>query len=374
MAARVVAVKPTAKTTKKAAPVKIVAKTPAKKVVIRKVATKVTLPSMVSDPQTANAYIPSLSVSHEYIGRKVQGGVWDIVMLDVALDNHENVLLAGDTGSGKTLLGEAYASKSRLMYYSLPCDVSIDPSSLFGKMTVTDVAGVYKWQDGPVTDIVRNGGVLNVSEVNMMPPRIAASMYSLLDHRRCITLLSHNGEIVRAHIGTKGKDACWCGSNDETPDAECNGKRVLIIGDMNDRYRGTMELNAAFKNRWPHKVPFGYNDEVEEQLLKFPTLRDIAKKCRALSGVEIMTPVSTNLLMEFEKFALEPRLGLDYAIANFVSAFGPDEQSPIEKVLDLNHKHLTDDIAFITGGSKAPVNDEELEEIEFDFIMEEEDV
>lgn len=360
MAARVVTAKQTAKTTS-------TRKAPVKKVVVRKSASSFVKAPMVAGT-TINAYIPDPAVSKQYIGRKVLGGIWDLVMLDTAKDNHENVLLAGDTGSGKTLLGEAYASKNSLMYYSLPCDVSIDPSSLFGKMTVTDVVGKYEWQDGPVTQIVRHGGVLNISEVNMMPPRIAAALYSLLDHRRYLALLGHKGEVVRAHIGTKAKDkngqaeVCWCGES-------CDEKVLLIIADMNPNYRGTMELNAAFKNRWAHKIPFGYSDEVESQLLQFPTLREIAKKCRALSGIEIMTPVSTNLLMEFEQFARRESLGLDYAIANFVAAFATDEQQPIQKVMDLHTPNLIEDLNFVSG-KKATATDDELEEIDFDFVME----
>lgn len=318
--------------------------TPAKKVVrVRKPAAAPVV--LTAEAQTLHAYIPDPSVATGYIGRKVMGGVWDATVADNARRDGDNMLLIGDTGSGKTLFGEAYASKNRLMYYSVPCDVSIDPSSLFGKMVVTDVPGKYEWQDGPVTAVVRHGGVLNISEVNMMPPRIAASMYSLLDHRRYIALLAHKGEIVRAAPNT------------------------LLIGDMNDKYRGTMELNAAFKNRWAFKIPWGYSDEVEAQLLKFPTLRTIAKKMRELSGVEIMTPVSTNLLMEFERFALNDSLGLDFAIGNFVNAFASEEQSPVEKVVELHRSKLDADIAFLTG-KQTNATDDELEEIDFDFVLE----
>lgn len=346
------------------APTKTAAPKVVRKVSVRKPA------KTVFDNTEFNAYVPDLQVSYNYIGRKVQGGIWDMTLADEAIAHAENIILFGDTGSGKTLFGEAYASKRRLNYYSVPCDVSVNPADLFGKMIVTDHVGVYEWQDGPITEIVRNGGVLNISEVNMMPPKIAAAMYQLLDGRRYISLMAHKGEIVRAHIGTKcidkkGKPVkCWCGTG------ACDDKVVLVIADMNPNYRGTMELNAAFKNRWEHKIPFGYSDEVEKQLLAFPTLREIAKRCREMSGVEIMTPVSTNLLMEFEKFTLRKSLGLDYAMSNFVSAFATDEQSAIEKVMALHRSKLESDISFITG-EKKPATDDDLEEIDFDFVNEE---
>ena len=289
---------------------------------------------------TLNAYVPSPDVANEYVGRKVFG-VWDFEFLMDAKENTENVLLMGDTGSGKTMLGQAFASKLRCHYYSLPCDVSIDPTALFGKMQPTDVAGKFKWQDGPVTEIVRNGGVLNISEVNFMPPKIAASLYPLLDGRRYVPLLGHEGEVVRAH------------------------EDLLVIADMNPGYRGTMELNAAFKNRFAHKIPWGYDDAVEAKLLKFPTLRDVAKRIRAMVGTEIMTPLSTNMLMEFERFAMRSRLGIDYAIGTFVAAFDGDEQKSINDVLDLNKPNLKRDLAFALGQNSD--DDDDLEEAEFDF-------
>jgi MoxR-like ATPase len=252
------------------------------------------------------------------------------------------VLLMGDTGSGKTMLGEAFASKLQVLYYSLPCDVSIDPTALFGKMQPTETAGRFKWQDGPVTQVVREGGVLNISEINFMPPKIAASLYPLLDGRRYVPLLGHEGEVVRAH-----------------PD-------LLVIADMNPGYRGTMELNAAFKNRFDHKIMWGYDEDVEKKLVNMPTLRDAAKRFRAMVGVEIQTPISTNMLMEFERFTMRATLGLDYAIENFVAAFEPDEKKSIKDILELNKGNFKSDIAFLRGENEG-ADDEDLDEAAFDF-------
>lgn len=292
-----------------------------------------------------NAYIPDKSVAERYVGRQVRG-VWDIDLLDEAVANAENILLMGDTGSGKTMLGEAYAAHRGVLYYSLPCDVSIDPTALFGKMQPTDVAGKFRWQDGPVTQIVREGGVLNISEINFMPPKIAASLYPLLDGRRYVPLLGHEGEVVRAH------------------------PNLLIIADMNPNYRGTMELNAAFKNRFDHKIYWGYDTKVEEELVKFPTLREIAKKIRAMMGTDIQTPLSTNMLMEFEKFSCRSSLGLNYAIGNFAAAFDPDEQGSIERVLDAAKKELKSDLAFALG-EQSTDDDDDLDEAEFEFTQDE---
>lgn len=339
----------TAKKTVAAAPPKKTAA--AKKTVVRRPAKK-----SASKPleEMENAYIPDPSVAARYVGRKVYG-VWDATIADDASERGVNILMMGDTGSGKTLFGEAYASHKQRPYYSIPCDVSIDPSALFGRMQPTDTVGKYEWQDGPATQVVRGpcgladkckdptcmAGVLNFSEVNFMPPKIAASAYPLLDGRRYIPLLAHKGEIVRAHKG------------------------LVIIADMNPNYRGTMELNEAFKNRFEHKLKWGYDPEVEETLVKSPTLRLLASKLRAMNGVELQSPVSTNMLMEFEAFAKNGNLGLEFATHNFLAAFKPSEQDPISKVFDLNKSKLTADISFIVSESSDD-SDEDLEEMEWD--------
>lgn len=303
-----------------------------------------------------HAYIPDKNIN--YVGRQVWG-VWDKILADKAMEMNRNILLMGDTGSGKTLFGEAYAAHKQMMYYSLPCDISIDPSSLFGRMQPTEVSGQYKWQDGPITQITRGrcgrgaecddptctAGVLNVSEINFMTPKIAASLYPLLDHRRYIPLLGHEGEIVRAH------------------------HNLLIIADMNPNYRGTMELNDAFKNRFYYKIPWGYDPVVEEKLIQFPTMREIASLIRDMRGSDIETPLSTNMLMEFEQTSLEGELGLDFAINNFVSAFRTDEQQPVFKVFELNKVKIEKDMRYFVSQSRrknTAVKDEELEDIEWE--------
>jgi hypothetical protein len=324
---------------------KTAVKTPAKKTTTAKrVVKRKSNEKLVAENR---AYVPDPSVADGYVGRKVFDQ-WDAHIAQTALEENHNILLDGPTGAGKTLFGEAFASKHQMLYYSLPCDVSIDPSAITGRVQPAEgTEHGYKWVDGPLTQIFREGGLFNISEGNMMMPKIAASLYSVLDGRRYISLLGHEGEVVRAHLGTKGRRKCWCNLSA----AECNSKRVLIIMDMNGKYRGTMELNAAFKNRFKYKLPWGYDEAVEEKLVQFPTLRDIARRIRDMD-TEIYTPVSTNMLMEFESITLGS-LGVNFAIQNFMSAFEADEQQPISKVIELLRSKLDDDIKFIAKSASA---------------------
>lgn len=280
-----------------------------------------------ADEVETDAYVPDAEVGNRYVSRKIRG-LYDLEVLTYALDNAINILLMGDTGAGKTMLGEAYAAKAEMLYYSLPCDVSIDPSALFGKIVPTE-DGEFEWVDGPVTQLVRYGGVLNISEINFMPPRIAAALYPLLDGRRYLPLLGHRGEVIRPH-----GPSCWCDLDED----ECKAQWLLIIADMNPQYRGTQDLNAAFKNRFAIKVPWGYDDKVEKTLIRNAPLLAFAKQLRAKVGTELRTPVATNMLIEFERF--ESALGLEFASENFLAAFEDVERGAVKQVYDVHRGNI----------------------------------
>jgi nitric oxide reductase NorQ protein len=293
---------------------------------------------VANNNEEIHAYVPDQSVDTSYVHRKIHK-VSDYDLLAHCQTEGINILLKGPTGSGKTHLGAAYAANKGMLYYSLPCDVSVDPSALFGKLMPTDEIGKFEWIDGPVTQIVRNGGVLNISEVNFMPPRIASSLYPLLDSRRYVPLIGHKGEVVRAH-----------------PD-------LLIIADMNPNYRGTQDLNEAFKNRFPVILNWGYDGVVEKNLVKVPPLVEIAARIR--SKDDIRTPVSTNMLLEFVHFTQS--FGIKFAIENFSMKFGDDEQQAVKNIVDVASMEIDRSITELShpqremGSTEFTASDEDAE-------------
>ncbi len=305
--------------------------------VVRKPVQKTAVPAP-SLTGHVNAYIPDESKATNYVHRSIRG-VEDFTLFDEALENGHSVLIKGPTGSGKTMVNEAYAASKGLPFLSVPCDVSIDPNVFFGGFIMDEVTGKLIWNDGPFTEIFRFGGVINISEGNMMTPKMAAALFSLLDGRNYIVLQRHRGEIVRRH------------------------PKTLVTMDYNPGYRGTQELNQAFLNRFEIKVNWDYDTNVEDKLLKFQTTKTVALKLRAMAGVEILTPVSTNMLMEFEKFVLNPKLGLEFAIGNFVAAFAGDEPAAVEKIMELHNDNFVRDIASLTG---SQTSDDEFED---EFVL-----
>jgi len=286
-----------------------------------------------------NSLVPPAWLAEEYINRKI-GGKRDVEILDKARTMKMNTIIFGPTGPGKTSCVLAYAAEFIIPFYSVSCNGAIDPRQLFGSWVPTEEAGRYVWQDGPVTQMVREGGVLLLNEVNFMPPRIAASMYSLLDKRRTLSLIEHHNEVIVAH------------------------DNFQVIADYNPDYEGTRPLNEAFKNRFGLKLFFDYDIEIETELVSSDALLTLAKVLRDSHRTgEIETPISTNMLMEFEDIAYD--IGFDFAVENFLNAFSTEERAAVKEVVTLHRAGLESDFNgededgdFLEDGSDVPTSDE----------------
>ena len=287
----------------------------------------VSVSAPTSAPLIELASVPDITWSQKYINRKVVGDILDFDVLDVAMRNDQNVLIKGHAGSGKTMCALAYASARGYRYYNVSSHIGVEPSQLFGKWNPTS-DGHFVWQDGAVTDLVRNGGVLLLNEVNFLPERVSTVIFSLLDDRREIQLMDKDGEVVKAH-----------------PD-------LLVVADMNPNYRGTRELNQAFNDRFSHHLEFPYDPSIEKKLIPNSAIRDMASQLRtAFDSDELTTPISTRSLVAFTRNI--ESLGLEYAVASYVQTFPAREQQPVKLVLDTHRFNIEQEL-----GIAKVVNDE----------------
>lgn len=264
------------------------------------------------------AKVPDRKWADTYISRKLEGSISEFQLFDTAMANHENILIRGHAGSGKTMSVLAYASARGYRYYNVSSNVGLEPSHLFGSWIPTE-SGTFQWQDGAVTSVVRHGGVLLLNEIDFMPERITTILFSLLDDRRQIQLMENGGEIIEAH-----------------PD-------LLIIGDHNPNYRGSRPMNQAWKDRFHHKVEYPYDRAVERKLVPSSTLLEIVDKLRAMADKgEIDTPVSTRGLVAFVSNA--KLLGIDYAIASYINGYLDDEKEAIKLVMETAKAGIASDL------------------------------
>ena len=278
-----------------------------------------------ANPEYRNAMVPSKKHFSTYFGRSFDK-MTDMEVFDFASKKHYNVLLEGPTGSAKTSAIMAYAAMKEVPFYAISSNIGIEPSQLFGKY-IPDGEGSFEWVDGPVTEIVRHGGVLLINEVNFMPERVSTVLFGLLDKRRQIELLDHKGEKIEAHENT------------------------VVFADMNPDYAGTRPLNAAFRNRFAIQLVWDYDRSVEEHLVACVPLLDLAEKIRERTAQgEFLTPLSTNMLIEFMDTMFDTE-SLAFATMVLVNHFASEERESVKMLIDTIGDELQ---TFLDDGSRYP--------------------
>lgn len=262
------------------------------------------------DRQRVAALIPDPRIAEAYVSRTIDG-LTDYDLLDVAMEESENVMLAGPTGSSKTSLFRAYAASRGLPFCLVECNAAMDPGTVIGRTTIGE-GGVVEWIDGDMTLVVRYGGVVLLDEINMAHPRITAGFHGLLSVTRRMSIPEHGETVAAGRGGSGAAQPCLFGSA------------------YNPRYQGTARLNEALANKFAMQLDWDYDRDVEETLVTSPSLIDLAEAIRALD--EIVTPMSTNALMEFERHY--GRFGWAMAQRLLVNRFTTGERAAVARALE----------------------------------------
>lgn len=297
----------------------------------RRVAADDTSTTPTVAPANQIAEVPGKHFLDGYVNRVIDG-LTEFDIFDVALANKDNVLLEGPTGSGKTSAVYAWCHARNMPLYSLSSSAGSEPSQFRGRF-IPDGNGGFKWQDGPLTDVFRHGGAILINEVNFLRDAIASDFMGALDKRRKLELLDNDGEVIYA------------------PD------NFIVFADMNPDYRGTRELNAAFRNRFAIQVVFDYDDKIESKLVTSKAIRDMAKQFRTdIAKGLFETPVSTNMLVEFERMA--KTLNIPFAVRNFITHFPSDDRAAVREVINTWMVNIEADIKQPGGTTTAPDADD----------------
>lgn len=288
-------------------------------------------------------FIPDEFFNEDYIGREI-AGIEDLAVLEAAHAEKHNVLLYGPTGSAKTSFVYAYAASKGLPVINVACNGAADIRQLLGGWSPKEDGG-YHFVPGDLVLGIMHGAVILLNEVNFMPPKIAAVLFAVLDRRRTIYLPDAAGSdiptMIKAH-------------------PEC-----LFVADYNPGYQGTRVLNEAFKNRFAIKIPWGYDEGVEDQLLSSTALLELGTKLRErIDAGDLITPIPTNALMEFEDFAWNEALGFDFAVENFVAMFAPEEQQVVREVFEIHSHTIQNELGLTDHTESEKSGSDETEESE----------
>lgn len=242
----------------------------------------------------------------------------------------ENIWLSGDASTGKTTLAQQVAARLKRSLARINFNRSTAQDDLIGSMGVTE--GSTHWQDGSITSAIqRAGSIIVLDEVTNTRPA---------NHAVIQAVLERNGALVISTIGRTVRRApgvIFCAADNT------NGK-----GDEHGIYLDTLEVNAAFRDRFSISIAVPYMEVAQEaKLLKartgLPTraaniLASFAEKCRAarMAG-NLREPVTHRTLVAWAE-AL--RCGLSPAVAFEVCVAGKATLIDAESLRQLAATHV----------------------------------
>src|SRR4051812_44717833 len=345
----------------------------------------------MDDVEYLSALIPAKHPYESYIPRKI-GRMTDIEMVEIAVRKGHNVLLMGPTGNGKTSLYDAVCAKNEwplgpvalngqstaedivgqlLPVPNPPLDslaplreavvhaksllkreqfriakekVEVDPGkfmplqeavwrtelALQGAIEDRQAGAQYVWVNGLLPRLMKGHPEFEhtaflADEVNFAPNKILAILNPIVDYRRRFTLVQHGSEMVTA------------------------GPGFHFAAAMNPGYRGTMDLNEAFRDRFSLQLMLDYDKDVERTLIKDQKVLDFAERLRTSEeNREVLTPTSTRTMLTFERLVED--FGPEIATQSLICRYDDSEREGVK-----NNAELI--LGRGTGGNTGPMRD-----------------
>jgi nitric oxide reductase NorQ protein len=120
----------------------------------------------------------------------------EVALFEAAAAHRLPVLLKGPTGCGKTRFVRHMAARLGRPLATVACHDDLCASDLTGRWLVR--GGETVWQDGPLTEAVRAGGIAYLDEVVEARQDTVVVLHPLADDRRMLPL-ERASELVEAH-------------------------------------------------------------------------------------------------------------------------------------------------------------------------------
>ena len=265
--------------------------------------------------------VPTKEFIGHYIERTLVGNVKERFMYDTAKKLKLNVLLEGGAGSGKTSSPIFYGYRENQGVVVVSMSSGIEVGHFVGK-TIIKNDGQVGWIDGVLVQAMKRGDILVIDELDFATPKIMQRLQDVLANRT-LTLVENEGEVVYAH-----------------PD-------FLVVATYNNGYRGSQKVNQAVLDRFKIKLMFDYDTTIEKQLIKSPTLLQLAEQMRADSIQGIYeTPISLRLLLAFQDLATE--INYAFAVENFLMGFTVDERPSVKLLLEAHRYNLEQELTGVS--------------------------
>jgi len=266
------------------------------------------------DNEVTHSLVPEDFV---YITRKLISGNTDYDELDWQLNQTNDVLIKGPTGSGKTTLVRKYCAVNKLPYKRI---------SLNGATTIEDLVGHYilksgnsPWVPGVLERAMKEGWILVLDEINSAADDVLFVLNAVLDDERTLIMPQKDGEVVKAHP---------------------NFRIVATINPAEDGYSGTHEMNGALVDRFVGStLVIDYDENGERKILRqmgveTKTCDKIMAFTKALRNAyqkgEITTPWSTRGVINLANLIDSNRAKM------IVYHFRSDEITVIADMLDMH--------------------------------------
>ena len=133
----------------------------------------------------------------------------EVKLFEAAADEHIPILLKGPTGTGKTRFVEYMnwrlrdrlaqtnrkPSTTKFPLVTVACHEDLTAADLLGRFLLN--SNKTEWVDGPLTRVVKHGGICYLDEIVEARKDTTVIIHSLTDHRRLLTL-DKLGEVITA--------------------------------------------------------------------------------------------------------------------------------------------------------------------------------
>ena len=153
------------------------------------------------------------------------------VLVVLALERNEPVLLVGETGGGKTTVCQILAEIRKQQLVCVNCHMNTESADFIGGLrpAVNQEEGrLFEWCDGPLLQAMQSGSLFLVDEINLVEHSTLERLNSLLESDRSLLVIEKGDEFEVV-----------CAQND-----------FQFVGTMNPGGDyGKKELSPALRNR-----------------------------------------------------------------------------------------------------------------------------